>query len=69
MTHSISSTVVPDSSPHSFEEASHHDTPSTNLTAYSPGDDITNVVKGRFKVSISSSRETETDGSEEGTCW
>ena len=65
MTRSITGAGMSASSPHSLGDTSHHDTPSTNLTAFSP-EDVANVVEGRFKVSISSAHEDDTIGSEDG---
>lgn len=60
--------AVPASSPHSLGEASHHDTPSTNLTAYSPTtDDVANVIKGRSKVKVTEAHETESVDSDDRT--
>lgn len=66
MTRSITGAGMPSSSPHSLGEASHHDTPSTNLTAFSP-DDVANVIAGRFKLSVTPAHEDDATGSEYGT--
>jgi hypothetical protein len=68
MTRSITGAGMPSSSPHSLGDASHHDTPSTNLTAYSPGiaDDVADVLADRFKVSVTPAHEDGTIGSEDG---
>ena len=65
MTRSVTGAGMPASSPHSLGDASHHDTPSTNLTAFSP-EDVANVGDGRFKVSVTPAHEDDTIGSEDG---
>lgn len=66
MTRSIAGAVMPSSSPRSLGEGSHHDTPSTNLTAYSP-DDVANVIAGRLKICVIPAHGDDTIGSEDGT--
>jgi hypothetical protein len=66
MTRSDSGAVMPSSSPHSFGEASHHDTPLTSLTAFSP-EDIARANANRFKFSITSAHADSTTGSDDGT--
>ena len=66
MTRSIAGAIMPSSSPRSLGEGSHHDTPSTNLTAYSP-DDVANVIAGRLKICVIPARGDDTIGSEDGT--
>jgi hypothetical protein len=68
MTRSITGAAMPSSSPYSLGDLTHHDTPSTNLTAFSPGvvDDVANVIAGRFKVGDTSVHEDDTIGSEDG---
>jgi hypothetical protein len=66
MTRSITGAGMPSSSPHSLGEASHHDTPSTNLTSFSP-EDTANVVVGRFKVNVIAANDDDATGSEYGT--
>lgn len=65
MTRSITGAGMPSSSPLSLGEASHHDTPSTNLTAYSP-DDVANVIEGRLKICVIPAHGDDTTGSEDG---
>jgi hypothetical protein len=68
MTRSITGAGMPSSSPYSLGDPTHQDTPSTNLTAFSPGvaDDVANVIAGRFKVGITSAHDDDTIGSEDG---
>lgn len=65
MTRSIAGAGMTASSPHSLGDASRHDTPSTNLTAFSP-EDVVDFNEGRFKVSITPAHEDDTIGSEDG---
>jgi len=65
MTRSVTGAGMPSSSPHSLGDVSHHDTPSTNFTAFSP-EDVANVIAGRFKISVTRAHEDDT-GSEYGT--
>ncbi len=68
MTRSLIGAGMNSSSPQSLGDLSHHDTPSTNLTAFSPdvAKDVDRVIAGRFKVSITSANEDDTIGSEDG---
>jgi hypothetical protein len=66
MTRSITGAAMPTSSPYSLGEASHHDTPSSSLTAFSP-EDVANVIKGRFKVSVTPAHEDDAIGSDDET--
>jgi hypothetical protein len=68
MTRSVPGAGMPSSSPYSLGDLTHHDTPSTNLTAFSPGvgDDVDNVSASRFKVGDTSTHEDDTIGSEDG---
>ncbi|KAF7505790.1 hypothetical protein GJ744_000461 [Endocarpon pusillum] len=68
MTRSFAGTGMSSSSPQSLGDFSHHDTPSTNLTAFSPDvvKDVDKVIASRFKVSITSANEGDAVGSEDG---
>lgn len=59
-------TGMPSSSPHSLGDASHHDTPSTNLTAFSPND-VAHVNAGRYKLNVHHANDDDATGSEYGT--
>ena len=68
MTRSLAGAGMSSSSPQSLGDLSHHDTPSTNLTVFSPdvAKDVDKVIASHFKVSIISANEDDTIGSEDG---